>query len=172
MHAVSAQPKNMMYVEGGNFMPFYHSSTDSAHVNDFYIDTYPVTNAQFLAFVQENPKWRRSNVKPIFADKGYLRHWSGDLDLGAKAEQIKNSPVTNISWFAARAYAKWKGKRLPTLDEWEYVASASRVKPLASRDAEFVQQILNWYGKPNPKTLPPVGQNEPNYYGIDRKSVV
>ncbi len=162
----NAQPQNMMYVEGGDFMPFYHSSPDSAHVNDFYIDKYPVTNAQFLVFLKENSKWRRSQIKPIFADKGYLRHWGGDLDLGNKAEQIKNSPVTNISWFAARAYAKWKGKRLPTLDEWEYVASASQHKPLASRDENFVKQILNWYGKPNPQTLPAVGQNDSNYYGI------
>ncbi len=164
--AAIAQPKKMMYVEGGNFMPFYSSSSDSTHVEDFYIDKYPVTNSEFLDFVRENPKWRKSQVKKIFAEEGYLRHWSGDLELGPKSEEIKDSPVTNISWFAARAYAKWKGKRLPTLDEWEFVASASRQKPLASRDKEFVQQILDWYSKPNPKTLPAVGQNEPNYYGV------
>jgi formylglycine-generating enzyme required for sulfatase activity len=52
------------------------------------------------------------------------------------------------------------------LDEWEYVAAASEHKPLASRDKGFVQQILDWYSKPNPDVLPAVGQKKPNYYGI------
>src|SRR5699024_3096541 len=83
-----------------------------------------------------------------------------------KADQIRNSPVTNTSWFAARAYARWKGMRLPSLDEWEYVASASRYEPLASRDSSFVNRILDWYSRPNPETMPPVGQGEPSFHGI------
>jgi formylglycine-generating enzyme required for sulfatase activity len=156
----------MEYVEGGTFMPFYASSKDSTRIDPFYIDKYPVTNAQFLEFVKENPEWRRSNIKKIFADKGYLNHWKDDLDIGEQSEIVKNSPVTNISWFAARAYAKWKNKRLPTLDEWEFVASASQHKPLASRDNEFIQEILDWYSKPNPETLPEVGESVPNYHGV------
>lgn len=89
-----------------------------------------------------------------------------DLDIGNGAADIAKSPVTNISWFAARAYAKWKGKRLPTLDEWEYVAGASQKKPLASRDKEMTENILEWYSRPNPETLPPVGQSTSNYYGV------
>lgn len=161
-----AQPDGMERIEGDTFMPFYSSTEDSVTVESFYLDKHAVTNAEFLEFVKANPKWRRSQVKKIFADKGYLKHWAGDLDLGPKEEKVKNSPVTNISWFAARAYAKWKGKRLPTLYEWEYVASASRHKPLASRDKEFVQKILDWYSRPNADTLPAVGRGSPNFHGI------
>lgn len=160
-----AQPSDMVLVEEGTYMPFYSSSKDSVTVEDFYLDKYPVTNQQFLEFVEANPEWRRSKVKSVFAAEGYLKHWGGDLELGPKAEKIRHSPVTNVSWFAARAYAKWKGKRLPTLDEWEYVASADHHKPLASRDDEFVQQILDWYSRPNTKTLPAVGGKEPNFHG-------
>lgn len=164
--SVSAQPDGMVQVPDGKYMPFYSAGSDSTQVESFYLDIHPVTNGEFLEFVEENPKWRRSKVKSVFAAEGYLKHWSGDLELDLDAGEIKNSPVINVSWFAARAYAKWKGKRLPTLDEWEYVASASEHKPLASRDKEFVQQILDWYSKPNPETLPPVAQNNPNYYGV------
>lgn len=163
---IQAQPEGMVHIESGTFMPFYNTSEDSVTVESFYLDKYPVTNAQFLEFVKANPEWRRSQIKSVFADKGYLKHWGSDLDLGPNADDIKDSPVTNISWFAARAYAKWKDKRLPTLNEWEYVASASRHKPLASRDKDFVQQILDWYSRPNPKLLLEVGQHEPNYYGV------
>lgn len=165
---VSAQKKgsDLVRIEGGVYMPFYSSSDDSTRVDTFLMEKYPVTNADYLKFVKANPEWRRSQVKPIFADKGYLKHWGGDLDLGLRADRILNSPVTNISWFAARAYARWKGMRLPTLDEWEYVASASRYKPLAGRDSSFIKQILDWYSQPRPETLPSVGQGEPSFYGI------
>lgn len=161
-----AQSDEMVHIEGGKFLPFYNSTEDSTRVESFYLDEHTVTNSEYLEFVKAEPQWRRSKIKKVFADKGYLKHWSGDLDLGANAEKIKNSPVINVSWFAARAYAKWKGKRLPTLIEWEYVASASPNKPLVGRDKQFVQQILDWYSRPNPETLPSVGQEEPNFYGI------
>lgn len=164
--SVSAQSDDLAFVEGGTFMPFYSFTDDSVKVESFYLGKYPVTNAEFLDFVTNNPKWRRSNVKKVFAEEGYLKHWSGDLELGPDAALLLGSPVTNVSWFAARAFARWKGKRLPTLDEWEYAASASSEHPMAARDEEFVRTILDWYSKPNPQFLPNVGNTEANFYGI------
>jgi len=164
--SAGAQPEDMVLVEQDTFMPFYNSSGDSVIVESFYMDVYPVTNAEFLEFVEANPEWQRSNVKSIFAEEGYLKHWDGDLDLGPNADKIKNSPVTNVSWFAARAYARWKGKRLPTLYEWELAASAGKEKPIAGRNKKFVSKILDWYSRPNPEILPAVGQGEPNFHGL------
>lgn len=163
---VYAQSDQDVKIEAGAFLPFYSLSGDSVNVPSFYMDKYPVTNQEFLEFVTENPKWQRSKIKSVFAGDDYLKHWAGDLDLGENSDKLKNSPVTNVSWFAARAYAKWKGRRLPTLDEWEYVASASETKALASRDTSFQNKILDWYSKPNPETHPSIGQNKPNYHGV------
>ncbi len=156
----------MALIPAGAYTPLYIKDADRREVDAFYLDESPVTNADFLAFVRENPQWRRSRVKGIFADSGYLKHWAGDLDLGPKAEQIANSPVINVSWFAARAYLKSAGKRLPTEDEWEYAACADETRPNASRDPAFTARLLEWYGKPNAAVLPAVETATPNYYGI------
>ena len=89
-------------------------------IESFRLETLPVTNAQFLAFVAANPKWRRSRAKRLFAGESYLAHWADDLVLGQASSQ---QPVSNVSWFAARAYARWAGRRLPTLAEWEFAAA-------------------------------------------------
>jgi formylglycine-generating enzyme required for sulfatase activity len=163
---MSATPEGMVRVKGGTYQPFNGAQGDRVEVSSFYMDVYPVTNADYLEFVRENPQWRRSQVKKVFADEGYLQHWAGDLDLGLQAEQIRNGPVTNVSWFAARAYAAWRGKRLPTLDEWEFAAQASAEKPFAGQDPAFVGKILDWYSRPKPPTHPSVGKNPPNFYAI------
>ncbi|MGE5845543.1 MAG: formylglycine-generating enzyme family protein, partial [Ignavibacteria bacterium] len=100
----------MVLISGGYYTPLYMEETGGTKikVEPFYMDVYPVTNAQFLEFVKTNPKWLRSKIKRLFADKSYLIHWKGDLELGEKVNP--KSPVTNISWFAAKAYAKWAGK--------------------------------------------------------------
>lgn len=161
-----AQPEGMAEVTGGTFLPFYSDVEDSVTVRNFYMDVHPVTNAEYLEFVRENPDWQRSKVKEIFAEEGYLTHWGGDLDLGEDEEMIADSPVTNVSWFAARAYAKWKGRRLPSLHEWEYAALANSEKAQAGRDPEFVRTILDWYSRPNPEFLPNVGQTPANVHGV------
>ncbi|SIQ95718.1 formylglycine-generating enzyme family protein [Pontibacter lucknowensis] len=164
--AQKGTPANMVHVKGGTFVPLYGSNNQSVSVQDFIMDKYPVTNAQYEAFVAEYPKWKKSEVKALFADAGYLKHWSSDLGVGTNSDKLKDSPVINVSWFAAKAYCECQGKRLPTVNEWEFAALASETKKDASSEPSFYQRSLDWYSQPNPKYLPPVQNAFKNYYGL------
>ncbi len=154
-------------------MPLYRQPTEEGEIPDgptprrqvraFDIDVYPVTNAQFLAFVHQHPEWRKSRAKALFVDANYLANWAGDLELGAMAPP--GSPVVNVSWFAARAYLRAQGKDLPTVDQWEYVAAASDAARDASRDPAFLDRLRRWYGGAVPRPLPAVGSGFSTVYG-------
>ena len=147
------------------YRPLFRGEKDAKEVPiaAFQLDVRPVTNGEFLAFVREHPKWQRSQVKRLFADERYLAHWAGDLDHGnARAEQ----PVTNVSWFAAKAFAAARGKRLPTTAEWELAAGAGFTIADGAKDAEFRQAVARWYGTPSPEVLPDAGSGRANFFGV------
>jgi formylglycine-generating enzyme required for sulfatase activity len=164
--ATAAVPAGVSKLPAGIYRPLFRSENDPREipVKAFYLDVYPVRNAEFLEFVRANPRWRRSQVKRLFADENYLKPWASDLELGSAV--ASNAPVTHTSWFAAKAYASWKGKRLPTVAEWEYAASASPTRVDGENDPEFRAQLLVWFTTPAPRLLPPVGTGRPNVYGI------
>jgi len=160
----TAPPAGMVMIPGGEYTPLFTKDAKPRSVSSFFLDVEAVTNAQFLQFVRANPQWRRSQVAEVFADSGYLRQWTGDLDPGVNAPP--EAPVVNVSWFAARAYFKAMGKRLPTTDEWEFAALASATQADASRDADFTQKILAWYSQTTPSMLPSVHEAEANFHGV------
>jgi formylglycine-generating enzyme required for sulfatase activity len=159
-----SQNTKMVTIERGTFVPLYGATTKKpVLVNAFSMDVYPVTNKQYLEFLKKNPAYSRSKMKGIFADKSYLSHWKNDLNFGLT--NLKNAPVTNVSWFAAKKYCECQGKRLPSMDEWEYVAMADEKRIDARTKEEFNNYILSWYEKP--KTYAnPIGHTFKNYWGV------
>lgn len=154
----------MVPIKGGGYQRPLEKADRIREVKDFRIDVRQVTNAEYLAFVNAHPQWQRSKVKRLFADKGYLSKWAGDTELGPHAPP--DAPVVCVSWFAARAFLKSVGKRLPTVDEWEFVARADAKSIDANLDPEFKAKILGWYSRPELPVLPAAGTQEPNIYGV------
>lgn len=159
----SAQDGDMVSIKKGNYTPLYGRDSTKVKVDAFLLDVYPVTVSQYMEFVKSNPKWRKSEVKRIFADKNYLSNWKDDLT--PNADTKFNEPITGVSWFAAKEYCKCQGKRLPTLDEWEYVAMSDSKHPDARTTESYNQYILDWYEQPKKKNQI-VGSTFKNYWGV------
>jgi formylglycine-generating enzyme required for sulfatase activity len=84
------------------------------HLKSFWIDKYPVTNAQFKKFLDATHYHPQD-------DLNFLRDWkNGGYPAGGD-----NKPVTWVSLEDARAYAAWAGKRLPQEWEWQYAAQGT-----------------------------------------------
>ena len=83
-------------------------------LKSFYIDEYPVTNAQFKAFLNASKYQPRDT-------HNFLKYWHN----GMFPQGWANKPVTWVSIEDARAYAAWAGKRLPHEWEWQYAAQGT-----------------------------------------------
>ncbi|HTY80806.1 MAG TPA: formylglycine-generating enzyme family protein [Candidatus Bathyarchaeia archaeon] len=164
--AFAAAPGGMARVGPGSLRPLYapDSGTTAIDVRAFELARVPVTNREFLAFVQSHPEWRRDRVAHVFADDGYLRHWVQPDELGAGVDP--DQPVTQVSWFAAKAYCAAQGQRLPTEAEWELAAAAGDTSADGSTEAGIRERILAWYGRPAGARLDAVGHGTANYWGV------
>lgn len=136
-------------------------------IGEFYIDKYEITNAEYKDFIDVNPLWQKENALKSIVGDTYLWGWHGNMYPKGRA----NHPVVNISWFAAKAYAEWVGKELPTQAQWELAASVTAEnKKYAWGDTDPKNKAN--YDRYTPKVSfrkPPtqvVGSYLPNEYGI------
>jgi len=158
--AIAQHSTKTVAIKGGKYIPLYGTDSSVVTVKVFHMDIHPVTPPQYLDFVIANPKWKKNKVTRLFADKGYLMDWTSDTTF---SNTISNSPVNTVSWYAAKAYCEYVGKRLPTVDEWEYVAMADVTKKDARVDGLSNQRLLRSYE--TPKTyLKQVGKPNTNIW--------
>lgn len=134
------------YLRGSNHRlpdegPEYMASTKA-----FYIDLYEVTNLQYKKFIdatnRKSPKHFRNRTYP----EGKVDH-----------------PVVWVSWYDARDYCEWAGKRLPTDIEWEKAARGTDGRDYAWGDDFDINKVnspVRWEALGIPGDTLPVGSFE------------
>ena len=130
----------MIQIPAGDFI---YQDGERLSLPTFYIDEFEVTigqYAEFLRFLEQHPEASgkfehpeqpkgKSHLPVEWADQdlatgpmpGYYtraKQWGRFRDAALDV----NCPVFGVDWFDAYAYAKWKGRRLPTEQEWEKAA--------------------------------------------------
>ncbi len=184
LRSPSAAPPGMVKIPGGTF----DYGTDSADipalmtryelpareivaseapqrkvtVKTFYMDRTEVTVSAFDQFVARDTSWRPRADSGTISNGDYLKSW-----LGGRVPLMTDSlPVTYVTWFAARAFCKKQGKRLPTEVEWEYAAHggiAGDVFPWGDSAADPSRANYGASGIDHPVV---VAHYAPNGYGL------
>lgn len=181
-------PEEMVLIPSGEFQ--MGNSDENANIretpvhivdtDEFYIDKYPVTNEQYKTFIDANPLWRKRSegiwldlqkwyekdnkryryIYDKYHDGYYLSNWKYNRFPIDKADH----PVTQVSWYAAMAYAQWIGKRLPTEAEWEKAARGG-ISGQRYPWGDIMNSSNANCGKDANKTTA-IGKYPPNNFGI------
>ena len=104
-HPIDGRP--MVLVSPGIFLA--GAQNEPRWMEGFYIDVFPVTNADYARFVSATGR----QAPP---------HWAG----AEPPRELADHPVVFVSWMDASGYATWARKSLPTSNQWEMTARGSR----------------------------------------------
>lgn len=116
------------------------------YVDSFYIDKYPVTNADYKKFVDAT-------------GHGLPYNWVG----GGFPPGTASHPVRLVSWDDAAVYSRWAGKRLPTEAEWEKAARGGLINKKYPWGDDVKSGNARYSSRLGPVA---VGQYAPNGYGV------
>jgi formylglycine-generating enzyme required for sulfatase activity len=140
---------DMIVIPGGSF---YRGSQDGNRdemprhqiaLVSFAIDIHPVTNEQFVRFLEVMGGEKDSNHNDIIRLRDSRIKRSGGK-LSIESGYAKH-PVVGVTWYGAVAYARWIGKRLPTEAEWEIAARGGRENALYPTGEDIEKTQANFF---------------------------
>ncbi|CAA6814727.1 MAG: Unknown protein [uncultured Sulfurovum sp.] len=138
--------------------------------NKFEIGKYEVTIGEYKACVSAG-----GCNEPEWLGKGSEYNINiGSDDYYKKMCLEDNCPIMGVRWYDAKAYAKWlsektgKRYRLPTENEWEYVAKAGKPSEWKWSFGNDENELTKyaWYHKNSNGTTHKVGQKLANPWGV------
>lgn len=148
------------YYRGSNHGARDEMPRHAINMDPFAIDVHPVTNEQFIRFLEvmggekdvnnndiirlRDSRIKRSGGK-ISIESGYAKH-----------------PVVGVTWYGATAYAKWIGKRLPYEAEWEIAAYGGREDNMFPTGSDIERTQANFFSSDTTT----VASYPPNAYGL------
>ena len=110
----------------------YEYPAHKAHLDDYYIDMYEVTNDKFVAFLNHLGRITDNNGNKFIAEESlFNRRYQRIKQIDGKYVIVKpeyfesdlgSHPAILVTWYGANAYCQWAGMRLPTQAEWEKAA--------------------------------------------------
>lgn len=129
----SVLPVEMVRIPAGKFK---YQNNEEMGLPEFWISKHEVTIGQYAEFLAAlskakpgaydhplQPKTKTSHKPPKWAGT-YAAASSG---LTSQGDSLTlNTPVTQVDWWDAYAFARWSGKRLPTEQEWEKAARGEK----------------------------------------------
>lgn len=156
----------MVVIKGGSF---YRGSEDGnrdempRHVVtlfSFAIDIHPVTNEQFVRFLDVMGGEKDSNHNDIIRLRdSRIKRSGGKLSIESG---YSKHPVVGVTWYGAIAYAKWVGKRLPTEAEWEIAGRGGRENSLYWTGDDIEKTQANFFSSDTTAVM----SYPPNGYGL------
>ncbi len=128
-NVTEAEPEEMIAIPAG---PFLYQQGETRTLPQFWISRTEVTlgqYAEFLEALKNGPPGRFDHPDQPKTKRGHEPEgWKQLLDAAKSGATVSGqkitlqTPVHHVDWWDAHAYAKWKGHRLPTEEEWEKAA--------------------------------------------------